>query len=565
MFCSLAKSWAMAAYTSPSDIKEVIPQFFTVPEIYENISKLPLTVNDEGESIADVQLPKWSRNSRALSNDLLRLLESERVSRQIHQWIDLIFGEKSRGHSAMVAKNLFHPLCYAPVNSKSNDENEESSSDVIEREANIACIISFGQCPQQIYKKSHNQLKSPRAWKVLLSYIVNGGTKSMHICSNWQKLRPESFTMPPTALFVDNSTIITSGQPNASFLPSGQFIFGNEGVIALSTIHTRGNAIEFIKIKECDSLLTLSSISVSRDGLYFCAANRDGSIILFRINYTKQEAKKIKTLKMFTAKSEAYSTEFQETDEITASAISSEHFLLVACCGDKLLQFDIGLYIQLPTLKLGFIGKRVEIDDFAALIFVCGDKNIAIFSISGELICKNELPGDEFSYITCMAISKLPEDFETRFFVTGHSDGSVHFWRYDYENSMIIEAGYKNLYSITANSNAPSTLPSSSIMPEPITVIELSPNSQRLIAASKSNIFCCECIGSSCTPLKKDIYSFECVNCMCDIRKNALVCSKCGRFVCQKCCTKEMNALKTTILCAICQPIVDNTNAERNS
>ena len=219
----------------------------------------------------------------------------------------------------------------------------------------------------------------------------------------------------------------------------------------------------------------------------------------------------------------------------------------------------------MPTLKLGFIGKRVEIDDFAALIFVCGDKNIAIFSISGELICKNELPGDEFSYITCMAISKLPEDFETRFFVTGHSDGSVHFWRYDYENSMIIEAGYKNLYSITANSNAPSTLPSSSIMPEPITVIELSPNSQRLIAASKSNIFCCECIGSSCTPLKKDIYSFECVNCMCDIRKNALVCSKCGRFVCQKCCTKEMNALKTTILCAICQPIVDNNNAERNS
>lgn len=43
---------------------------------------------------------------------LWQALESEFVSCQLHQWIDLIFGYKQRGPEAMRALNVFHYLTY---------------------------------------------------------------------------------------------------------------------------------------------------------------------------------------------------------------------------------------------------------------------------------------------------------------------------------------------------------------------------------------------------------------------------------------------------------------------
>lgn len=42
----------------------------------------------------------------------LQALESEFVSCQLHQWIDLIFGYKQRGPEAIRATNVFYYLTY---------------------------------------------------------------------------------------------------------------------------------------------------------------------------------------------------------------------------------------------------------------------------------------------------------------------------------------------------------------------------------------------------------------------------------------------------------------------
>jgi hypothetical protein len=47
-------------------------------------------------------------------------LESDYVSENIHNWIDLIFGYKQRGAAALEADNLFYHLTYE------NDENQEA-------------------------------------------------------------------------------------------------------------------------------------------------------------------------------------------------------------------------------------------------------------------------------------------------------------------------------------------------------------------------------------------------------------------------------------------------------
>ena len=58
----------------------------------------------------------WGDASPLLASDWLVLrpqaLESDSVSCQLHQWVDLVFGYKQRGPEAARALNLFHHLSY---------------------------------------------------------------------------------------------------------------------------------------------------------------------------------------------------------------------------------------------------------------------------------------------------------------------------------------------------------------------------------------------------------------------------------------------------------------------
>lgn len=53
-----------------------------------------------------VKLPEWAKGSAEMFVQTLRdALESDYVSRNLHHWIDLIFGYKQRGEEAIKANN----------------------------------------------------------------------------------------------------------------------------------------------------------------------------------------------------------------------------------------------------------------------------------------------------------------------------------------------------------------------------------------------------------------------------------------------------------------------------
>ena len=141
LFYSLKKSYNSASGLNQnlSDVKELIPEFFYLPEIFLNLnhfhlgqlqkkekglkkppeggSKVGLKEETQQQQQVDhVQLPKWAFNNPYYFVYLNRLaLESDYVSQHLHHWIDLIFGYKQNGKEAIKANNVFYYLTYQDI------------------------------------------------------------------------------------------------------------------------------------------------------------------------------------------------------------------------------------------------------------------------------------------------------------------------------------------------------------------------------------------------------------------------------------------------------------------
>ncbi|GJT95112.1 protein SPIRRIG [Tanacetum coccineum] len=96
LFNSVRNTWSSAARRgNTSDVKELIPEFFYMPEFLENRFGLDLGEKQSGEKVGDVVLPPWAKGSaREFIKKHKEALEYDYVSENLHHWIDLIFGYK---------------------------------------------------------------------------------------------------------------------------------------------------------------------------------------------------------------------------------------------------------------------------------------------------------------------------------------------------------------------------------------------------------------------------------------------------------------------------------------
>ncbi|XP_066242472.1 lipopolysaccharide-responsive and beige-like anchor protein isoform X5 [Saccopteryx leptura] len=147
-FSSISRAWRNSQRDT-SDIKELIPEFYYLPEMFVNFNNYNLGMMDDGTVVSDVELPPWAKTSEEFVRINRLALESEFVSCQLHQWIDLIFGYKQQGPEAVRSLNVFYYLTYEGA------VNLNSITDPVLREAVEAQIRSFGQTPSQLLIEPH--------------------------------------------------------------------------------------------------------------------------------------------------------------------------------------------------------------------------------------------------------------------------------------------------------------------------------------------------------------------------------------------------------------------------
>lgn len=167
LFFDLAESWK-SCNTSSSDVKELIPEFFTLPELFLNTNKFPLGKTQNGRVIDSVGLPPWAKGSAYEFVKIHRLaLESEYVSRNLHHWVDLVFGYKQRGAEAEASHNVFHHLSYEGA------VDLDKISDELDRIAAESHIQNFGQTPSQLLvKEPHpSRVSSEECWRPLIDNV----------------------------------------------------------------------------------------------------------------------------------------------------------------------------------------------------------------------------------------------------------------------------------------------------------------------------------------------------------------------------------------------------------
>ena len=147
-FLSIIESWKNCMNEN-TDVRELIPEFYYLPEMFINLNKINFGKSEKVKE--NFEYPNWAKNNPNLFIIKNRLaLESDFVSDNLNDWIDLIFGYKQRGIEAEKASNLFFDFTYEG----SIDIDKFKKKSDLDDYNSLISKVDIGQTPSQIFQKS---------------------------------------------------------------------------------------------------------------------------------------------------------------------------------------------------------------------------------------------------------------------------------------------------------------------------------------------------------------------------------------------------------------------------
>jgi hypothetical protein len=165
LFSSISDTFRSAS-EDISDVRELIPEFYYLPEFLLNLDDHDFGLTQLGEQVNHVKLPPWASSPYEFVQIMRQALESDFVSARLNEWIDLIFGYKQRGEAATSALNAFYYMTYEdPVDL--GQVRDPTLLKAIEAQA-----VHFGRTPRQLFSRPHPQRQARSRARTVVSKEV---------------------------------------------------------------------------------------------------------------------------------------------------------------------------------------------------------------------------------------------------------------------------------------------------------------------------------------------------------------------------------------------------------
>ena len=168
LFLSVVKSFNNSI-SQKTDVRELIPEFFYLPEMFLNINDVNLGKLEDNSVVYNVKTP-CKNNAYSFIEIMKRVFENNKISSTISNWVDLIFGYKIKGKDAENAKNIYTEPSY----------QENVNLNNIEDKSAYLRYVEFGLIPTQIMAKEcpkRDKKRDVKKEKELTEYNWNNMNK----------------------------------------------------------------------------------------------------------------------------------------------------------------------------------------------------------------------------------------------------------------------------------------------------------------------------------------------------------------------------------------------------
>ena len=323
LFINLEKTYKSVT-SEKSDIREIIPEFFFLPEMFININNLKLGKLQKVESFIDrkstynilknflinnneniiennnnkniennnnnnyeikvnnVLLPYWCKNNPYLFITIYRNL-LEKTNTKIGKWIDLIFGINSQGKNAQNHLNLFARYSYPNI---INNEINKNEYDKEEKESLIK-MAELGMNPIQILFDECKNNKTLNYEKII-NDIINEYQKN-HFIKNIYDLKSEqnyfdiiNFIKSQISKIIickfKNNIILFTGLLNGKI-----YLYKNKKMIFEDLNKTQN------QIKDNSRITCFNNYYEEFDTSFLFFGTEKGSILIYKNEFLKKE------------------------------------------------------------------------------------------------------------------------------------------------------------------------------------------------------------------------------------------------------------------------------------
>ncbi|XP_052739616.1 WD repeat and FYVE domain-containing protein 3 isoform X1 [Bicyclus anynana] len=430
MFHSIKEGWNSASRHNMADVKELIPEFFYLPELLENSNNFDLGCKQSGVALGDVVLPPWAKGD---PREFIRLhraaLESDYVSHRLHHWIDLVFGYKQQGQPAVEACNVFHHLFYE------GNVDIYNIDDPLKKNATIGFINNFGQIPKQLFKKAHPSKKMSQRSSTILDP---------------NNIIPSQGITPPEKLFFHNlENLRPSLQPVKEVKgPVGQIFYTDKAILAVEQNKVLmpptynkyvawGFADHSLRIGNYDNdkaIFVCETVAQACGEIVACVCLSDKTIVTAGTSSVVTVWQYWARRRRLVVKTCLYGHE----EAVTCLAASAAYNLVVSGSRDgQLIVWDVerGAFVRQlvpPAAVCPPPVSALAIDELTGDIATCSGSWLHVWSINGALLGAVDTGGERAPQVLCVAFSQTREWDPLNVVITGSTDGVVRMWSIDY-------------------------------------------------------------------------------------------------------------------------------------